>query len=95
MFQSRDHVKRFVDCMNTKHPNIQFAFKTEVQNSFLSLDIKIIRNTKKAFGTSVYRKSMFSGVFANFKSFIPMIYKFFTVFQYVFPMKSFTRKLSS
>ena len=48
----------------------------EDQNSFSFLDIKIIRNTeKKAIETSVYRKSTFSGVFTNFKSFIPMTYK--------------------
>ena len=27
MFRSRDHVKKFVDYMNTKHPNIRFAFE--------------------------------------------------------------------
>ena len=76
MFQSRDHVKHFVHYMNAKRPNIRFIFETEYQNSFSFLDIKIIRNTeKKAFETSVYRKSTFSGVFTNFKSFIPMTYK--------------------
>ena len=36
----------------------------------------MIRNTeKKAFEISVYRKSTFSGVFTNFKSFILMTYK--------------------
>ena len=102
MFQFRDHVKKFVDYMNTKHPNIHFTFEIEGQNSFSFLDIKIIRNTeKKAFETSVYRKSTFSGVFTDFKSFIPMTYnvglleaKFFAVFQYALPMKSFTRKFS-
>ena len=58
--------------MNTKHPN----FEIEDQNSFSFLDINIIRNTeKKSSETSVYGKSTFSGVFANFKSFIPMTYK--------------------
>ena len=103
MFGSRDHVKKFVDYMNTKHPNIHFRFEIEDQNSFSFLDIKIIRNTeKKAFETSVYRKSTFSGVFTNFKSFIPMTYKtglleimLFSCFQYALPMKSLTRKLSS
>ena len=77
MFRSRDHVKKFVDYMNTKHSNIRFTFEIEDQNSFSFLDIKIIRNTeKKAFETSVYRKSTLSGVFTNFKSFIPMTYKF-------------------
>ena len=67
MFRYRDHVKKFVDYMNTKHPNIRFTFEIEDQNSFSFLDMKIIRNTeKKAFETSVYRKSTFTGVFTNF-----------------------------
>ena len=76
MSRARDHVKKFVDYMKTKHPNIRFTFEIEDHNSFSFLDIKIIRNTeKKAFETSVYRKRTFSGVFTNFKSFIPMTYK--------------------
>ena len=73
MFRSRDHVKKFVDYMNTKHLNISFTFEIEDQNSLLFLDTNILRNTeKKAFEASVYRKSAFSGVFINFKSFVPM-----------------------
>ena len=68
--------------MNTKHPNIRFTFETEDQNSFSFLDIKIIRNTeKKHFETSVYRKSTFSSVFTNFKSFIPRTYKIVVLFR--------------
>ena len=63
MFQFGDHVKKFADYMNTRHPNIRFTFEIEDQNSFSFLDIKIIRNTeRKAFETSVYRKSTLSGV---------------------------------
>ena len=29
MFQSGDHVKKFVDYMNTKHPNTRFVFEIE------------------------------------------------------------------
>ena len=62
--------------MNTTHPNIRFTFEIEDQNSFSFSDIKIIKNTeKKAFETSFYRKSVSSGAFTNFKSFIPMTYK--------------------
>ena len=54
MFRSKNHVKKFVDYMNTKHPNIRFTFETEDQNSLSFLDIKIVRNTeKRAFETSV------------------------------------------
>ena len=80
MFRSRDHVKKFVDYVNTKHPNIRFTFEIEDQNSFSFLDRKIIKNTeKKAFEISVYRKSTFSGVFTNFKSFIPMLFRCFSI----------------
>ena len=75
MFRSRNHVKNFVDYMNTKHPNIRFTFDIENQNSFWFLNIRIIRNTKKkTFEALVYRKSTFNGVFTNFKRFIPMTY---------------------
>ena len=45
MFQSWDHVEKFVDYMNTKYPNIRFTSEIEDQNSFSFLDIKLIRNT--------------------------------------------------
>ena len=47
MFRSRDYVKKFVDYINAKHPNIRFTFEIEDQNSFSFLDLKIIRNTDK------------------------------------------------
>ena len=76
MFQSRDHVNKSVDCMNTNHPNKRLAFEIEDQNRFSSLGVKIIRNTeKKSFETSFYKKSTFSDVFTIFKCFIPMTYK--------------------
>ena len=56
--------------MNAKHPNIRFTFEMKDQNSFSLLDIKTIRNTKKkAFETSLYRKSTFSGALTNFCSY--------------------------
>ena len=76
MLEFRDHIKRFVDFMNTKHINIQFTFEID-QKSFSFWDIKIIANTqKKSFETSIYRKSTFNGAFKNFKSFMPITYKF-------------------
>ena len=76
MFRSRNHVKKFPDYVNAKHPNIRLTFEIEDQNSFSFLDIKIVRSTEeKAFETLVYRKSKFSVVFTNFKSFIPMACK--------------------
>ena len=78
--------QNFFDYMNTRHPNIRFIFEIEDQNSFLFLDIKIIRNTEeKAFETSVYRKSSFNGVFTNFKILFLRHIKlgyYFSIFQY-------------
>ena len=64
--------------MYTKHPSIRLKFEKENQLTLSFLDLKIIRNIqKKSFETSLYRrKSTFSGVFINFKNFIPMTYKF-------------------
>ena len=72
-------MKKFVEYMNTKHPNIKFTFEYEHNNSFLFLDVKICREKNKL-TTSVYRKPTFSGVFNNFKSFIPTVYKFDLVY---------------
>ena len=61
--------------MNTKHPNIKFASELEESNSFSFLDVKItLRNNQLV--TSVFCKATFSGVFTNFKSFMPVAYKF-------------------
>ena len=47
MFQFRNHVRKFVGYMNTKHRNIRFTFEIENQNSFSFLDMKIITSTEK------------------------------------------------
>ena len=87
MFQSRDYVKKFVDYINTKHPNVHFIFEIEDQNWFSFVDIKLTETLrKKAFETSVYRKSTFSGVLTILKC-------YFAVFQDALPAKSFKRKL--
>ena len=57
-FNSYEQLKKFVECMNTKHPNIKFTFEHEDNNSFLFLDVKICRENNKL-TTSVYRKPTF------------------------------------
>ena len=69
-FQSRNFVKKFSDYINKKHPNIYFTFEIEDQNSFLFLEIKLLRNTeKKPFQTLFLSKSTFNGVFTKFSYF--------------------------
>ena len=78
-FNSHEQLKKFVEYMNTKHPNIKFTFEHELNNTFSFLDVKISRENNKL-TTSVYRKPTFSGVFTNFKSFIPTFQKFGLVY---------------
>ena len=47
MFRSRDHVKKFVNYINTKHLNIRFTFEIKDQNSFSFLDIKLSKILRK------------------------------------------------
>ena len=74
-FNSHEQVKQFVEYMNIKHPNIKFTFEHEHNNTVSSLDLKICHENNKL-TTSVCRKPTFSGVFTNFKSFIPKVKKF-------------------
>ena len=60
--------------MNTKHRNIKFTFQHK-HNTFSFLDVKICCENNKS-TTSVYRKLTFSGVFTNFKYFLPTVQKF-------------------
>ena len=65
--------------MNKRHKNTKFSFKTEKENSFSFLDVKICREKGK-FGTSVFRKDTFSGVYTNFSSFVALQDKFDLVY---------------
>ena len=68
LFKSKEHLKLFVNYMNSKHRNIKFTFETEF------LDVKITPKTKR-FVTSIFRKAKFSGVFTKYDSFIFDTYK--------------------
>ena len=74
LFKSKEHLKLFVNYMNSKHRNIKFTFETEDSNNFSFLDVKITRQNKR-FVTSIFRKATFSGVFTNYNSFISDTYK--------------------
>ena len=52
------------------HPNIYFSTEKEKDGCSPFLNVDIFRENEK-FTTNVYRKKTFSGVYTNFKSFIP------------------------
>ena len=60
--------------MSSKNQDINFTVEQENIGSLSFLDVKICRKNGK-FVTSVYRKPTFSGVFTNYKSFIPTYQK--------------------
>ena len=69
LFKSKEHLKLFVNYMNSKHKNIKFTFETEDSNNFSFLNVKITRKNKR-FVTSIFRKATFRGVYTNYDSFI-------------------------
>ena len=79
LFRSKDHIGKFRCYLNCQHPNIKFTSEIDKNNSISFLDIKITR-MNNSFSTSIYGKVTFSGVFANFESFIPVSYKSNLVF---------------
>ena len=74
MFESKNHVKKFLHYMNSRHPNIKFTCEEEINNIISFLDISITRVNNKLI-TSLYRKKTFSGVYMNYNSFLPVKYK--------------------
>ena len=74
MFEKKEHVKKFLRYMNSRHRNIKFTFEEEQDNKISFLDISITR-VGNELQTSLFRKKTFSGVYLNFNSPLPNIYK--------------------
>ena len=74
LFSSPDHADKFKEYLSSKHPNINFSIEKEKDGCLPFLDLNIFRENEK-FATDFYRKKTFSGVYTNFKSFIPETYK--------------------
>ena len=74
LFKSKEHLKLFINYMNSKHRNIKFTFETEDSNNFSFLDVKITWQNKR-FANFIFRKAIFSAVFTNYDSFISDTYK--------------------
>ena len=73
LFSSIDHVKKFHKYINSRHKNMTFTYEIENNNSLAFLDVLITR--EETFCTSLYRKPTFSGLYSNYKSFMPDSYK--------------------
>ena len=73
LFQKEDHVNKFEKYLSSRHKNINFKSEKEKDNCLSFLDVLVTRSN--GFITSVYRKKTFSGIYLNFHSFVPDIYK--------------------
>ena len=73
-FKDESHIELFKAYFNTQHSNMNFTSESEQDNAFPFLDAYVSRD-QCCFTTSVYRKPTFSGVYTNYDSYIPMIYK--------------------
>ena len=62
---------------------MSFSMETEKENKLSFLDVEVIREQGK-FTTTIYRKPTFSGVYSNFESFLPSVYKFGMVYTLVY-----------
>ena len=74
LFSSPDHSDKFREYLSSKHPNIKFSIEKDQDGCLPFLDINLFCDNQK-FATNVYRKKTFSGLYTNFKSFIPETYK--------------------
>ena len=83
LFKLNDHLKYFQDFLNSCHINMSFSMETEKENKLSFLDVEIIREQDKLTATS-YRKPTFSGVYSNFESFLPSVYKFDVTYALVY-----------
>ena len=75
LFKRPEHVKPFVDYMNSKHKNINFSFEMEKDGQMPFLDVNVFHENGK-FVTNVYRKETFTRVYTNLPCFIPLKPKF-------------------
>jgi len=74
LFRSPEHINKFLEYLNNKHPNIKFICDVENNGSLPFLDVNISRNDN-SFVTSVFRKPTYTGLTTKFSSYIPTKYK--------------------
>ena len=74
LVRNETEANNFLTYLNSKHPSIKFTIEIERDKKLPFLDI-LVSSRNGLFETSVYRKNTFSGLFMNFRSFMPSIYK--------------------
>ena len=78
LFSSPDHEDKFKEYLSSKHSNISFCKEKErdiFHESFCKEKERDIFHENETFGSNIYRKKTFSGIYNNFKSFMLDTYK--------------------
>ena len=73
LLKSNDYLKYFQDFLNSCHVIMSFSMEKQKEN-------KLSFHEQGKFTIAVYRKPTFSGVYTNFESFLPLVYKFGMVY---------------
>ena len=78
VFRNYSDVARFLDHINSCHPNIKFTFELELDCSIPFLDAlvhKVFIDGHTRFYTAPYKKPTFTGLYTRFDSFCPSRFK--------------------
>ena len=76
LFHKETEFKKFLNCLNSLHPSLNFTNEIETNNSLPFLDVLITNlctyyQSDNKFITSVYRKPTFTGQYIHWNSFGP------------------------
>ena len=74
LFDSKDTASRFLDFLNSRHPNIKFTMELEENGEIPFLDVCMKRD-HNTFSTTVHHKKTFIGLSTKWDSFTPRKYK--------------------
>ena len=74
LFRSRSDIEKFLDHINSYHPNIKFTVELEMDNTLPFLDVSVTHD-QNSFSTSLYRKKTFTGLYTDFGTLSPNDYK--------------------
>ena len=74
LFKERNYIDLFLNYINSIHSNIQFTVEVENCSSLPFLDI-LVEKTNNSFSTSLLKKKIFTGLYTNFSSLSPNLYK--------------------
>lgn len=75
LLENEKNVDDILSHFNNVHPNIVFTYETECNDRLPFLDVLITRAGNGTSHLSIYRKPTWSGIYTNFRSFVPTSYK--------------------